>query len=373
MGATTQPLRTLDGLPDVVGLLERVLVNLTAIELFLDELVTTEETPAATRKAKHDEVIRDQAGVIKKNWEDLGTRMAAIEEAMDSPAPDLTRHLGDLGRISNAWQHVASRDVTKLSAANDDIDLGPLRGLVEDYRTLRRKVGRFTIPLKISSLLEPRWVGSSLDINESFRDVLDTEADRKDLLSILIGMRPALLGGVVDVPAGRIYRVGGEWSRVRTFLYLVGILLAGFLLLYVLNRNATGIGPVDAAFLDTESHPVPFEKLWQPYAWLAAGVVAHIAKQAWTLARAAQGAAESPTPGLIFLWIHVRQWQFAVAAALAIGGFVLLVIAGKATPVTAFFAGYTIDSAADLIASRYRTAITSQSAAAATLLKAAAS
>jgi hypothetical protein len=90
------------------------------------------------------------------------------------------------------------------------------------------------------------------------------------------------------------------------------------------------------------------------------------------LSRAAQGTEGSPTPGLVFLWVHVRQWQFFVTILIAVAAFILVwSLAGEMSLQTAFFLGYTIDSVSDLVVSRYSTIIASQSAAVSKVVKAA--
>jgi hypothetical protein len=233
-------------------------------------------------------------------------------------------------------------------------------------------VARFTIPRLVPFRIGQLRSGASLDFHREFEQKLDVEPERLAILTALAGARPSVVGGIVDLPAARIYRVGDDLAKFTTAVLLVGGLVVGWLILFALNRLGSPFEQVNAVFQDTEDHKVSLETLLEPYVWLAIGAAAHVIKQGITLSRAAQGTTESPTPGLVFLWIHVRQWQFFFTILIAVAAFVLVwALAGAMTLETAFFLGYTVDSVSDLVVNRYSTIIASQSAAASQVVKAA--
>lgn len=363
---THSAVKTGSSLDIVVGLLDRVIVELKAVEAFLDQLLATEKAgPAASRKTTQDQIVRGQASVVAGNWKDLGNRMTSIEEELDKNDKSLLPYSKEVGDILNEWQQLASRDVPRLVAPGTTLDLGSIRGAAESCRSLRHKAAGFTVPHQVRHQLKDSRRGYVLDFHEKFKGVLDTEADRKAALGVLAG-RTQDLGGVVDVSTGRIYRVGGTLARIMTFIWLIGLFVVGFIILFLLSKFGNG----DQIFL--KNFHGKLDKLWWPYVALTAGVLVHVGKQVWTLSRAAQGTAGDPTLGLTYLWVHAREVQYFKAVSLAILGFFLLVWGNQTSWVTAFFAGYTIDSTADVIFTRYSTLFASQSVAASTVLRAAA-
>lgn len=59
-------------------------------------------------------------------------------------------------------------------------------------------------------------------------------------------------------------------------------------------------------------------------------------------------------------WIHFREYRFLLAVLTAFG---ILVVSGQLAPLTALFAGYTVDSVSDLVLQRFNGAVSTQAAA----------
>jgi hypothetical protein len=363
---------TLSSLDLVLQRLELVIVDLAQTEKILDELVAADDVDPARRQAKQNEILTANQAVLQKTWMDLRERMAAVEQDINKPDASLRIDAPLVKELVNQWQPIVSSNLVQITDPGAPLDQTRLRGLATAFRDLRRKVAQFTIPRLVPFRVGLLRSGASLDFHREFERKLDVEPERLAILAALAGARTSIVGGIVDLPAGRIYRVGDDLAKFTTGVLLVGGLAIGWLILVALNSWGAPFEQVDALFRGTEAHDVPLETLLPPYVWLAVGVVAHVIKQGISLSRAAQGTEGSPTPGLVFLWVHVRQWQFFVTILIAVAAFILVwSLAGEMSLQTAFFLGYTIDSVSDLVVSRYSTIIASQSAAVSKVVKAA--
>jgi hypothetical protein len=363
---------TLSSLDLVLQRLELVIVDLAQTEKILDELVAAGDADPAIRQAKQNEILTANWAVLQKTWMDLRERMAAVEQDINKPDASLRIDAPLVKELVNQWQPILSYNLVEITEPGATLDQARLRGLATAFRDLRRKVAQFTIPRLVPFRVGQLRSGASLDFHREFERKLDVEPERLAILAALAGARPSILGGIVDLPAGRIYRVGDDLAKFTTGVLLVGGLAIGWLILAALNRWGAPFAQVNAIFQDTQAHDIPLETLLPPYIWLAVGVAAHVIKQGISLSRAAQGTEASPAPGLVFLWVHVRQWQFFVTILIAVAAFILVwALAGAMTLETAFFLGYTIDSVSDLVVSRYSTIIASQSAAVSKAVKAA--
>ena len=363
------------GLGRIVGELLGVQADLTVVIAFLDAILAAEEISRPVDQHARIEGLRAQDGPhVGTQQVQIATAMGRVYASHD--APDVTAHRGDLGLLENDWEAIAVDPVwreleagrpliTILPAADAPATLAPARVLRDRCRRLRRAIGLFTIPKRIGAFLaEGFGVGAPLDFHERFAGELDDPADRALLLGRLAELSADRIGGLVDVSSGVIYRIGARRRRVRSYLLLVGAALLGLVATLILDRGDVIALPGFAA----GDRDYGQGELVVGFLLTVLGVTAHVIMKAaeFSIAqrsRGAEGSAREVILDRLPLWIHVREYRFLVAVLTAMIAFGMLVVSGQLVPLTALFAGYTVDSVSDLVLQRFNGAVSSQSVA----------
>jgi hypothetical protein len=153
---------------------------------------------------------------------------------------------------------------------------------------------------------------------------------------------------LVDVPRGTIYRLGSIGERYWSYARILGTALAGAGIVLLLQR----LGVLGTASYDT---------LMVLYGLMVVGVVVHIIKKAHEISNAAHSSPTGKEVAVdnLFLWVHVREWQFLVTITVAVLVFLLLGWVNQLSYINAFLAGYAVDSFSDVALHRF-TAVTSK-------------
>ena len=176
---------------------------------------------------------------------------------------------------------------------------------------------------------------------------------RKRLLEELAQEGGVLATGVVDVDQRVIYKVAktrAEQTR-STWKLAAIVLLSGLLVPLALSR----IGTLISQWPHT---PADLRRLYLTYVLVFIGSGAHVAIDALKVARTQTRPSFQAITDWI-LWIHVRYTRIVFSLMWVLLGYVLLsILMPKLELVSAFFAGYSIDSVTALFISRFEATVT---------------
>lgn len=347
-----------ENLHRIIGDLGQLQADVREVIRFLDDLIAAAREPDETaRRERIRAELERGAGFVKAQYKQINAVMESIYDLHDHA--DVAPYRGDLAVIENEFERIASSPGIKTFPQNLlDMDLPQLQILAEQFRKLRREIALFTIPKRILPFLREGFgVGAPLDFHDRFDDELDDAGDRMEALRRLAELDVNLVGGMVDVRRGMIYRIGTRGRRFLSYALIVATaVLGGLGTIYVL-------GPLNLLDLPGFSgeDAYEFEYLRNMYLVTVAGVILHIIKKAGELSLAERGMGGEGGPQVVldrlFLWIHVREYRFLMSAVTAIGAFVILVTTHQLDGVKALLAGYTVDSLSDLVYQRFNTAV----------------
>ena len=362
------------GLESIIGNLLQAQADLTVVIAFLDGVVATEAMAPADQRARIEQLRAEQGPHVATQQAQIAAGIGAVYAAHD--APGVMNYRNELGLLENEWEAIAVDPLWRqlqaggavpaiLPAADEPPVLAPARLLRERARSLRRAIGFFTIPKRIHAFLaEGFGVGAPLDFHERFSDELDEAADRDLMLRRLAELSGDRVGGMVDVSSGIIYRIGSRRRRIRSYVLLLGAALLGLLAVYLLDRgDLIAIAGFSGGIPDYD-----LGTLVGGFLLTVLGVTAHVITRAAELSisqrtRETDGGAREVILDRLPLWIHVREYRFLIAVVTAMAAFGILVVSAQLAPLTALFAGYTVDSVSDLVLQRFNGAVSSQAAA----------
>jgi hypothetical protein len=215
---------------------------------------------------------------------------------------------------------------------------------------------------RINDILANLRVGQSLDFEYIFGSELPRSPElRKQLFLGLAQQGSALTNGVVDVENGVIYRAAAArrdqaMSVVRlTLLLALGALLP-FALALVPKENGSfqwGHWVQLSSWENFESLLKNFWPLLVNYLLILVGSAAHVAIDALKAAKAQTNPSFQALNDWI-LWVHVREVKLRWSIGYVILGYVLLSVGmPDLASLSAFFAGYSINSITELFLGRF--------------------
>jgi hypothetical protein len=204
-----------------------------------------------------------------------------------------------------------------------------------------------TTPKRLNDHLRHLPIGQALDFAAAFGDELPNPQQQRRVLEYL-ATHPIGLEGLVDVEKGKIYRKASSRStRVATLLAPPAVLLAGVGLAWIL----TSLDDWGLVGSDWPDGLKTFGPVLSAYVFVTAGALAHVAVS--FLKRSRESGGEPLVVAGLFWWLHVR-WASVSLSILWLWIAVLgLAIADQLSWLTAFLAGYGIDSVADLFLQRF--------------------
>ena len=211
-----------------------------------------------------------------------------------------------------------------------------------------------TLASRARETLENLRVGQPLDWDFAFSREMPMNLElRKRLLEELAQEGGVLATGVVDVDQRVIYKVAktrAEQTR-STWKLAAIVLLSGLLVPLALSR----IGTLISQWPHT---PADLRRLYVTYVLVFIGSGAHVAIDALKVARTQTRPSFQAITDWI-LWIHVRYTRIVFSLMWVLLGYVLLsILMPKLELVSAFFAGYSIDSVTALFISRFEATVT---------------
>jgi hypothetical protein len=355
------PGNTLSG---VISLLGNVQGNVARIVTHLQQIVDVLSQAGAHKEDYTKETVQLHHNYLATDDQQVRDVMAHFSKRLSAGDPQLRDFNRDLTIIDNQWEDITAVYPTNLAdklATKKPEDIKTALGL---YQEFYKHIVLFTVPRRIRPLVREGYgVGSEFDFHNEFQEEIPNQATRILVLKKLAGKDPAIIGGMVDLDNGIIYRVATDKvRRVITYLILALIAIAGWVVVDALSVN--GAITVDLKFdafsqwsktngwsgFDGEK-PYGWGELLLSYITLILGLLVHIVKKAIEFSGAAK---ERVTEGRatlegLVLWIHARERWFWGRVGIAIVGYIMLVIFEQATWVNTFLLAYFLDSFADVI------------------------
>ena len=275
----------------------------------------------------------------------LQERAAAIAEAFEG-SPGIAAEWGqELETIRESLE-----DAHERLAADDDALHADAKALAADLGATLAACRRITIPFSVARRIRRMPLGLPFDFDEEYKREIPDERDREQLLRSLIPQEKRV-GGIVDSESGAVYRVSKKrYERVATYLApaLAAAAGAAFLVL-VANANRWDIDFVKKA------HLADTEQLLGAYALVLIGVLVHLGIE--NVKQGQSGRIEILAVGRTLNWLHLRWMGISAGvfpALVVVVGLTYLEVGTKPGEDIAFlFAGYSMDSVAGLLLTRF--------------------
>jgi cytochrome c556 len=248
-----------------------------------------------------------------------------------------------LERVLTAWPVADAASAAAVITA--------CKATAQRLTTARDRAAQLTIPRQVPRKLKGMRVGKAFDFNGTFKEELP---DSEQLAKVLAGLEPYNIGGVVDVKAGLIYKMSTN-NVYRFFTYLAPLLalLAGAALLVgIANLKHLGVDFPDSWKL-TDAH-----QLIGVYLLVLGGAVIHL------LVENVKQLQMKSVPILVISdgldWLHLRWMGISLMVVpiliTEIGMRVIGVPSGADQPGLWVLAGYSADSIAGMVLTRFDSA-----------------
>lgn len=278
---------------------------------------------------------------------DLGRRAKELEEVLDGD-DDLHDYAEGSWGAANGLSRLLDRWPKKKKApCENDLDRAAIGVTVEESTAILNEVifecCKVTIPDEVEEKLTLMRVGKALDFHAVFDETLADPAQRGEILSLL---KHRHIGGWVDPATGLIYRVSRSGAaRVATCFapFLVALLTGGAL-----------YGFANLSLADNWDYLADGWQLVGAYGLVLAGATFHLLIEA--LKQNQTKSAPILAAGDLVYWLNLR-W---VGLLLTIAWVVVVTIGLRAAGVEEdgelsvyFFAGYSLDSVAGLVLTRF--------------------
>jgi hypothetical protein len=328
----------------LVGLLLELRVELQDLQRSVAELRRAVENPLATPAALEAATDR-AASIFDVDRAQVAQLLDHVRAVLDAAPGEYARIGDEVGFVANAFDRVAMEwPRGRVSGASLAPTIAALNELLDEsiYH-----IALVTTPKRLNDHLRHLPIGQALDFAAAFGDELPNPEQRRRVLEYL-ATHPIGIEGLVDVEKGKIYRkASSRWVRVATLLVPPAVLLAGVGLAWILT-SLDDWGLVGSDWPDGLS---TFGPVLSAYVFVTVGALAHVAVS--FLKRSRESGGEPLVVAGFFWWLHVR-WASVSLSVLWLWIAVLgLAIADQLSWLTAFLAGYGIDSVADLFLQRF--------------------
>lgn len=305
--------------------------------------------------ADFDAVLARERSLWDENAGQVDRGIERARAAIESGGAGPDEIADELDLLDNAWERIkaywaafVAEPPTKADAREEQLAAIEvlLVGMV-------RRFGFLTIPRRVQQYLRRQRIGGAFDFHAAFHDELPSEADRIDLLRYLQAS-PGSVYGVVDVDNGIIWATSPDpRRRLRTYIVVALIPLLGVAATIGLAQLNVG-GPFIQARRD---------ELLVAYVMIALGVVVHILIDVYKQSRATGAGGSRTAVDDLILWGHAHELQLYVTALSVFAGLVALAfLFARIEPLTAFIAGYSLDSFLDAVLMRFSNTLDAGSA-----------
>lgn len=306
--------------------------------------------------ARFGNVLAQESNLWAKNANQVEAGIeraqAAVEagEAGPNEIADEVDLLGnDWDRVKEYWQSFVASPPTEPAERMERI-----AQMDAVLNAMLRRFGFLTIPGRVVAYLERQRIGGAFDFHEAFKDELPSEEDRIAVLRYLKGS-PEGIYGVIDVDSGIIWATSPD-PRNQRRTYYVTLIIVGLGLLMTVAACQLNLG---GPFVDSRRNELAFA-----YVAVAVGVLAHIAIDLYKQSRSPGRNSQWTAVNDLVLWGHAHQTQLYMTAFSVWAGLIALsFIFAKVEPLTAFIAGYSLDSFLDAVLMRFSSTIEAGTAA----------
>lgn len=311
-------------------------------------------TDPDAQAAELSRAIAEARDVVLENASIVADRFVALRDLVNTD-PVIYDSAGDaVTELENQWREVLRAvdlpdkpTVTEIGRRLERVDTH-LQGL-------EWQAALVTIPNRVRQHLGTKRVGGRLRFHEAFRDEIEDEGQRVNLL-LYLREHAASFSGVVDVPSGVIYRIAAHaWRRVLSWVVIVGLATAGaygFVWFITYGVEAIELDLSDIPGLGRDRFP----ELMSAYWGLLVGATAHIVIEAVKVGQRSDSTSFQALEDW-FLWGHVREQALIVGVvslyAILVGLALVSPAPASITLVAALGAGYSADSILGLFISRF--------------------
>jgi hypothetical protein len=328
----------------LVGLLQELRTELQDLQRSLAELKRAVENPLATAATLED-AIDDAASIFDVDRAQVVQLLTHVRAVLDGAPGEYARIGDEVGHVANAFDRVAMgwpRGRTSPEALTQAV-----AALDELLDEAVYHIALVTTPQRLNEHLRHLPIGQALDFTAAFGDELTNSEQRRRVLEYL-ATHPIGLEGLVDVERGKIYRkASSRRVRVATLLVPPTVLLVGVGLVWIL----TSLDDWDLVGGDWPDGLKTFGPVLSAYIFVTAGALAHVAVS--FLKRSRERGDEPLVVAGLFWWLHVRWASVSLSVLWLWIAVIGLAIADQLSWLTAFLAGYGIDSVADLFLQRF--------------------
>lgn len=349
-------------LSQCLSLLREIREEIQNFQDSIDEVKKKGELKEATTRANEIIVAFSEADAIfRRNARAVDERFRSIDRLLEEH-PDIRDWCSDtVTGLGNYWERMKGKwgdsptvpDARNASAHQlyAESVLRRVTGAAEYIPPIIRDIGMLTIPPRVNQHLRNLRVGQALDFHAAFKDEMPLQEHREWLLTY-IRSQPAAIDGLVEGTSGRILKAAttNGWRRLLSYVLLAGLVLVGGLVSYGIGYVGDWLGLTDWPFAGRS-----FELLGG-YVFLMLGALAHGLVDVVKQARAKDGGSFTAL-GEGWIWVHVKEVPNAVAIVTLWFGLAGVALAGKVEWLTAFAAGYGIDSVIDVFLKRFDTSI----------------
>jgi hypothetical protein len=303
-----------------------------------------------------DDVLTRERALWEENAAQVDHGIERARDAIDAGGAGPDEIADELDLLDNAWERAKAYWAAFVAAPPTKADAREEQLAAIDVLLVGmvRRFGFLTIPRRVQQYLRRQRIGGAFDFHAAFQDELPSEADRIELLRYLHAS-PGSLYGVVDVDNGIIWATSPDpRRRLRTYIVVGLIPLLGVAATIGLAQLNVG-GPFVPARRD---------ELVIAYVMIALGVVVHIVIDVYKQSRATSAGGSRTAVDDLILWGHAHELQLYVTALSVFAGLAALAfLFARIEPLTAFIAGYSLDSFLDAVLMRFSNTLDAGSAA----------
>jgi len=313
------------------------------------------ESAYTSKNKKGDEATGTTCVVVPvdvqcKIFEDNKARIAElfrqIKEIIEE-CPHLHRDAGDaVTHIENLWQRFDGLCSDEFDCPSENIQ-GIAAACVKYLDEIVFRCGLITIPRRTQEHLKTLRAGYALDFKEVFQDELCSDDHVAKILDF-IADHPSCVQGIVDKKQGRIYKVEAPEKQYLSYVRI------GLLVFF----GGVGLSIVLPLLAQTYST----RALLALYALVVVGAVVHLGVDALK----EEKNTTSETDSILavdewLLWVHIKELLILKGCLIILIGFaVLILVVPDLSYLTAFAAGYSIDSLGDLFINKFESVMTAK-------------
>lgn len=294
--------------------------------------------------------------IVDENAPIVEERFRALRDLVDS-SPTVYDQAGDaITGLENSWREFY--DAVTWAADASAIDITERLARIDKHLgAIEWQAAVVTVPNRVRQHLKTKRVGGQLRFHDAFRDEIEDEAQRVEVLRYL-QQHAASFSGVVDVPSGVIYRIAPKVRR-RVLSWVALLALATVIAYVFVYLLCNGFPLIKLSFGGIAGlAPERFPELMGAWWALLFGAVAHLIVEAIKQGQRSDSESFRALEDW-FVWVHVRETSLIVGI---LSLYVILVGLALFSPdvnsltfLAAFGAGYSFDSILGLFITRFDT------------------